>query len=72
MEILKEYIYLTNNIEYIYDTVDESKSIMTRATMIALFLTVFLGLILSKSITGPIKELTVKAKLMSEGDFNQR
>lgn len=69
---IKGYIYLTNNIEYIYDTVDESKSIMTRATMIALFLTVFLGLILSKSITGPIKELTVKAKLMSEGDFNQK
>lgn len=66
------YIYLINNIDYIYDTVDESKQIMTQATIIALTVTVFLGLILSTSITGPIKELTVKAKQMSLGDFDQK
>lgn len=66
------YIYLINNIDYIYDTVNESKLIMTQATIIALTLTIFLGLILSTSITGPIKELTVKAKQMSLGDFEQK
>lgn len=66
------YIYLINNIDYIYDTVDESKQIMTQATIIALTVTIFLGLILSTSITGPIKELTVKAKQMSLGDFDQK
>ena len=69
---IKGYIYLINNIDYIYDTVDESKQIMTQATIIALTLTIFLGLILSTSITGPIKELTVKAKQMSLGDFDQK
>ncbi len=69
---IKGYIYLTNNIDYIYDTVDQSKKIMTQATMIALSITVILGLILSKSITGPIKDLTVKAKQMSLGDFDQK
>jgi two-component system sensor histidine kinase VicK len=39
--------------------------------MVALSLTVILGLILSSSITGPIKDLTVKAKQMSQGNFDQ-
>jgi len=69
---IRGYIYLINNIDYIYDTVNESKFIMTQATIIALTLTIFLGLILSTSITGPIKELTVKAKQMSLGDFEQK
>lgn len=69
---IKGYIYLTNNIDYIYDTVNQSKKIMTQATLIALSITVILGLILSKSITGPIKDLTVKAKQMSQGDFDQK
>ncbi|HKM01649.1 MAG TPA: ATP-binding protein [Sedimentibacter sp.] len=69
---IKGYIYLINNIDYIYDTVNESRQIMTQATIIALTITIFLGLILSTSITGPIKELTVKAKQMSLGDFDQK
>lgn len=69
---LKGFIYLTNNIEYIYETVDQSKNIMTKATVVVLLITVVLGLILSRSITGPIKDLTVKAKQMSQGDFDQK
>ncbi|MDF2950122.1 MAG: sensor histidine kinase [Sedimentibacter sp.] len=69
---IRGYIYLSNNVEYIYDTVNKSKEIMTQATMIALTLTIFLGLILSSSITAPIKELTIKAKQMSQGDFEQK
>lgn len=69
---IKGFIYLTNNIEYIYETIDESKEIITQATVIALLLTVLLGLVLARSITGPIMDLTVKAKLMSHGDFDQK
>lgn len=69
---IKGYIYLSNNIEYIYDTVNKSMEIMSQATIIALTLTIFVGLVLSSSITGPIKELTVKAKQMSQGDFDQK
>ena len=69
---IRGYIYLINNIDYIYDTVDESRQIMTQATIIALTITIFLGLILSTSITGPIKELTLKARQMSLGDFDQK
>lgn len=69
---IKGYIYLTNNINFIYETVNISRNIMTQATIIALSLTVFLGLILASTITGPIKDLTRKAKEMSKGNFNQR
>ncbi len=69
---IKGYIYLTNDISYIYSTVDQSRDMFTRATLIALLLTIILGFIISKSITGPIKALTVKAKQMSQGDFNQK
>jgi len=69
---IKGYIYLANNIEHIYETVDQSKEIMTQATIIALVLTVFLGLILSSGITRPIKELTLKAKQMSQGNFDEK
>ncbi len=69
---IKGYVYLVNNINYIYDTVTESREILTKATMIALLITILLGLILSTTIIGPIKDLTVKAKQMSQGDFNQK
>ena len=69
---IKGYIYLVNNIEHIYETIDQSKEIMTQATIIALSIAVFLGFILSSGITKPIKELTFKAKQMSQGDFDQK
>lgn len=69
---IKGYIYFVNNIEYIYDTVHESRDIMSKATVIALAITILLGLILSTSITGPIKDLTAKAKQMSQGDFDHK
>lgn len=69
---VKGYIYLTNDISYIYDTINQSKNMFTQATVIALLLTIVLGLIISKSITGPIKDLTVKAKQMSQGNFDQK
>lgn len=69
---VKGCIYLTNDISYIYDTINQSKNMFTQATVIALLLTIVLGLIISKSITGPIKDLTVKAKQMSQGNFDQK
>lgn len=69
---IKGYIYLTNDIGYINDTITQTKDIFMRATAIVLFLTIVFGFIMSKSISGPIKTLTVKARQMSQGDFNQK
>lgn len=66
---IKGYIYMVNDITYIYETVDESSHMITKTTITVLFITVILGLILSGTITGPIKDLTANAKRMSQGDF---
>lgn len=69
---IKGYIYLTSDISYIYTTLNQTKYILTQATYIALAVTVLLGLILSRTITGPIKDLTMRTKQLSLGNFEQK
>ncbi|ABW20314.1 sensor histidine kinase [Alkaliphilus oremlandii] len=64
-------IYLKSNLEDIYKTLEESKTIIMKATFLALFITIFLGYFIAKSITGPINDVTVKAAQMAKGDFEQ-
>lgn len=64
-------VYLRKNLDSIYRTLDQSKYILTRATLLALFITILLGYLIATSITGPINDLTVKAEKMAKGDFNQ-
>ncbi len=69
---VEKIIYLRAKMEQINDTLSEAKNILTYATLIALIITVFLGSLLARSITSPIKEVTSKAKRMAEGDFDHR
>ncbi|AOY75334.1 ATP-binding protein [Clostridium formicaceticum] len=64
-------IYLRQNLEDIYNTLDQSKFIITRATILALLITIILGYFIAKSITGPINDVTIKAEKMAKGDFDQ-
>src|SRR6056297_3988244 len=64
-------IYLTYSLESVYETVDNSKVMLTRATMLALFITIIIGFFIATSITKPIKDVTLKAKEMSKGNFDQ-
>ncbi|SCY61659.1 sensor histidine kinase [Alkaliphilus peptidifermentans] len=64
-------IYLRSDLSDIYKTLDDSKDILIRATILALFITVVLGYFIAKSITGPINDVTVKAEKMAKGDFDQ-
>ncbi|SNS53345.1 two-component system, OmpR family, sensor histidine kinase VicK [Anaerovirgula multivorans] len=64
-------VYLRQNLEDIHKTLDQSKFILTRATLLALFTTILLGYLLAKSITGPINDVTIKAEKMAKGDFDQ-
>ena len=64
-------LYLRQNLEDIYSTLNQSQSIFIRATLLALFITVILGYLIAKSITGPINDVTVKAEKMAKGDFDQ-
>ncbi|SHJ27823.1 two-component system, OmpR family, sensor histidine kinase VicK [Dethiosulfatibacter aminovorans DSM 17477] len=64
-------IYLTYQLDSVYETIGETTIMLTRATMLALFVTVIFGFFLARSITGPIKDVTKKAREMSKGNFDQ-
>ncbi|ABR50823.1 multi-sensor signal transduction histidine kinase [Alkaliphilus metalliredigens QYMF] len=64
-------IYLRQNLEEIYNTLDQSINILIRATILALFITIFVGYFIAKSVTGPINDVTIKAEKMARGDFEQ-
>ena len=65
-------LYLRADLSSIYQTIDKSKYIFLRATVLALFVTVLLGFLIARSITVPINDVTEKAEKMAQGDFNQR
>lgn len=68
---VKGIIYITSDLGDMYATIEYAKKILTQATILALFITVFLGFFIARSITGPINDVTVKAEKMAKGDFNQ-
>jgi len=69
---VKGILYIRDSLNDIYDTLDESKWILTQATMLALLITIVLGYLLAKSVTEPIAEVTRKASRMAKGEFEQK
>lgn len=68
---VKGVVYLTADLENLYKTLSDIKEILTKATLLALLITIFLGFFIANSIVGPIKDVTVKASHMAKGDFDQ-
>lgn len=71
-EQVEKIIYMRAGMAGVVGTLDKAKKIMSSATLLALTITVILGSLLARSITGPIKEVTSKAEKMAEGDFDHR
>lgn len=65
-------VYIVASLEEVFTTIDRIKQIFIVGTLIALALTAVLGVILSGTITSPIKDITLKATAMAEGNFNQK
>lgn len=65
-------IYLVSSMKSIYDTISSTKTILLTATLLSLMVTGVLGFALSKTITGPIQEVTKKAASLAQGDFDQK
>ena len=68
---VKGVFYMTSDLQDIYKTLDESKKILTSATILALLITIILGFLIASSITEPIRDVTKKAEKMAKGDFEQ-
>ena len=64
-------LYMTSDLTGVYNTVDESRVIMTNATVLALAITILLGFLIASSITVPIRDVTKKTEMMAKGDFDQ-
>ncbi len=65
-------IYLISSMKSIYDTISNTKTVLFTATLLGLVVTGILGFALSKTITGPIQEVTKRAASLAQGDFDQQ
>ena len=64
-------VYIRTDMTGINDTINKSKQIFISAMLLALFITIIMGSLISRTITIPIKEVTRKAADMAKGDFSQ-
>lgn len=62
-------IYLNVDLTEINKSIVNIKNILTSATILAICITMLLGSILARTITGPIKEVTSQAEKLAKGDF---
>ncbi len=64
-------IYLSGSLKAVDDTLNEVKTILLTGVGLALAVSFFLGIVLTKTITSPIKEVTDQALNMAGGDFSR-
>ncbi|HHY37475.1 MAG TPA: cell wall metabolism sensor histidine kinase WalK [Clostridia bacterium] len=64
-------VYVIGSLEEIYSVLGDVRSILFSATVISLVIALILGLGVARAITRPIQELTAKAALMANGNFDQ-
>lgn len=65
-------IYVTSNIESVYQQLEEINNTFIIATVISLIITSILGIFIARTITKPITDMRNQALLMSEGDYTSR
>lgn len=64
--------YMIGNLEGINNLLLDSKKIIISAGLVALLASIVLGLILSSTITNPIRDLTRKVAVVAKGDYSQK
>jgi two-component system, OmpR family, sensor histidine kinase VicK len=65
-------IYLSGSLRAVDDTLNEVKTILLSGAFLALAISFLLGIILTRTITSPIKEVTRQANCMAQGDFSRK
>lgn len=64
-------VFMKGSLEPSYEILAHIRRIVIYGTAIALAVTAVLGVLLARTIAGPIREVTRKAALMAAGDFEQ-
>jgi len=70
-DVVTGVVYIRTDMTAIYDTINQSNRIFVNAIPIALLVTIMMGVLISKTITVPIQEVTQNAAAMAAGDFSQ-
>lgn len=65
-------IYLSGSLRAVDDTLNEVKAILLTGVGLALVVSFLLGIVLTRTITSPIKEVTDQAMNMAGGDFTRK
>jgi len=65
-------IYMEASLEKTYQSIRDISKILIKITAIALVITSLLVIILARTITSPVKEITSQATAMAAGDFNRQ
>lgn len=65
-----EAVYLVQPLSAIYDVLRDIQLTLLKATALAILVVTVLGLVLARTITKPIQEITSKAELLASGDFD--
>jgi two-component system, OmpR family, sensor histidine kinase VicK len=65
-------IYLSGSLKNVDNILNQVKIILLTGAGVALAISFFLGIILTKTITAPIQAVTHQASLMARGDFSRK
>src|SRR5699024_10391649 len=65
-------IYVSSNIETVYQQLEAINNTFIIATLISLIITSILGIFIARTITKPITDMRNQALLMSDGDYTSR
>jgi two-component system, OmpR family, sensor histidine kinase VicK len=65
-------IYVEAPLKQTYENIKDISVILVQITMISLVVTCILIVILARTITSPVKEITEQATLMAAGDFDRK
>ncbi|PWA06629.1 cell wall metabolism sensor histidine kinase WalK [Pueribacillus theae] len=71
-ETVEGAIYVEASMEEVYQQLNEINTTLVTATVIALIITAFLGIILAKTITRPMLDMRSHALIMARGDFTRK
>ena len=64
--------YVIGDLSSINELIVDSRDIFLNALVLSFVITVFLGLLLARTVTQPIRDLTTSIATVAEGDYNQQ
>ncbi|WP_010290544.1 cell wall metabolism sensor histidine kinase WalK [Kurthia massiliensis] len=65
-------LYVQANIEAVFDQMNTINKILAGGTALALFITMVLGIFISKTITKPISDMRRQAQAMAKGNYSRK